>query len=203
MSHRTSATQGEGASGLSMMDEATLVARAQDGDLQAFEELVVRYENRLYRYAYGMLGNRSDAEDVLQESLIRMWRALPSLTTAEAFGAWVYRITTHRCRDVLARRSARRTDPVDPHELPDESSVHATLAPPDPARSAETRHQLDSLAELVGKLPPDDRACWLLREVHQRSYRSIALALSVPESTVRGRLARARKELAKGMSSWR
>lgn len=187
------------------LDQTTLVARAQDGDLAAFEELVIRYENRLYRYAYGMLGNRADAEDVLQDTLIRVWRALPTLTTPDAFSGWAYRIATHRCRDVLARRQFRRTDPVDPYQLPENATAYpggSAAVPPDPATATETGHQMDELSRLVQRLPPDDRACWLLCEIHQRSYREIAAALSIPESTVRGRLVRARKQLAKGMSSW-
>ncbi|WP_317582015.1 RNA polymerase sigma factor [Kocuria rhizophila] len=187
------------------LDEATLVARAQDQDVAAFEELVVRYENRLYRYAYSMLGNRADAEDVLQDALLRIWRALPGLTDSQAFSGWAYRITTHRCWDVLSRQQLRRTDTVDPHQMPDITDAHCGLAATssaDPVTIMETGHQLEDLARLVQQLPPHDRACWLLREIHQRSYREIATALSIPESTVRGRLARARQQLAKGMSSW-
>lgn len=67
------------------LDEATLVARAQDGDPDSFEQLVIHYEGRLYRYAFQMLGNRQEAEDIVQETFIRIWRALPGLTDAGAF----------------------------------------------------------------------------------------------------------------------
>ncbi|WP_312589196.1 RNA polymerase sigma factor [Corynebacterium dentalis] len=198
-------TGSEEPAGASGLDEATLVARAQDRDVAAFEELVTRYENRLYRYAYSILGNRADAEDVLQDTLLRVWRALPALTDSQAFSGWAYRITTHRCWDVLSRQRLRRTDAVDPHQMPDSADSHygvGATGSPDPVTTTETGHQMEDLARLVQQLPPDDRACWLLREVHQRSYREIAAALSIPESTVRGRLARARQQLAKGMSSW-
>ena len=68
---------------------------------------------------------------------------------------------------------------------------------------ARTQHQLDELTRLVHQLPPPLRACWLMRASQERPYREIAQALSISESTVRGRLARARAELAKGMMSWR
>lgn len=188
------------------LDEDTLVARAQDRDVEAFEELVIRYENRLYRFAYGMVGNRADAEDILQESLLRTWRSLPSLTVSGAFSGWVYRITTRQCLDLLARRQTRATDPFAPEDFPHSTGSHDALAPPgspDPVAAAETRHQMEELTHQLQHLPPGQRACWLLREVHQCSYHQIAAALSIPESTVRGRLTQARTQLAKGMTPWR
>lgn len=187
------------------LDEDTLVGRAQDGDVDAFEELVTRYEARLYRYAYGMLGNRHDAEDVVQNTLIRVWRALPSLTIRGAFGGWVYRIASRRCLDLLQQSATRRTDARAPEELPESAEAAHAIGPPppaDPAQVAEKQGQLDELARLVQLLPPEQRACWLLREVQGRSYIEIAQALSVTESTVRGRLVRARARLAEGMQSW-
>jgi RNA polymerase sigma-70 factor (ECF subfamily) len=188
------------------LDEDTLVARAQDGDVDAFEQLVVSYEGRLYRYAYNMVGNRQDAEDIVQDTLIRAWRALPTLTTNGAFGGWLYRIASRRCLDLLQRAGSRETDPWAPQEIPESTAVHDTVgprSPSDPAAVTETQHQLDELTQLVHQLPPPLRACWLMREIQERPYREIAQALSVSESTVRGRLARARAELAKGMMSWR
>ncbi|MGX5357523.1 RNA polymerase sigma factor [Kocuria sp. KH4] len=188
------------------LDEDTLVARAQDGDVDAFEVLVVRYEGRLYRYAYGMVGNRQDAEDVVQDALIRAWRALPTLTTPGAFGGWLYRITSRRCLDLLQRAGSRETEPWAPEEMPDSTAPRDTVGPrppSDPAAATETAHQMDDLTRLVHQLPPPLRACWLMREVQERPYREIAQALSISEATVRGRIARARAELAKGMMSWR
>lgn len=188
------------------LDEDTLVARAQDGDVDAFEVLVLRYEGRLYRYAYGMVGNRQDAEDVIQDALIRAWRALPTLTTQGAFGGWLYRITSRRCLDLLQRTASRETDPWAPEEMPDSTTPRDTVGPQppaDPASATETAHQMDELTRLVHQLPPPLRACWLMREIQERPYREIAQALSISESTVRGRIARARAELAKGMMSWR
>lgn len=188
------------------LDEDTLVARAQDGDIDAFEELVARYEKRLYRYAYGMLGNRQDAEDVLQDTLLRTWRALPTITAPGAFSGWVYRIATRRCLDVLTRRQSRRTDPHAPEDFPEAPGAHDAVsppAPPDPAAATEGQQQMEELTRLLQDMPPGQRACWLMREVHQRSYHEIAAALSIPESTVRGRLVAARTRLAKEMAPWR
>lgn len=175
------------------------MARSQDGDLDAFAEVVARYEGRLYRYAYHMVGHRQDAEDIVQDTMIRAWRGLPALTAPGAFGGWVYRIAFRRCMDVLHRAETRHTEPCAPEELP---AQPRDSGPADPAAHAEVRGQMEDVARLVRRLPPEQRACWLMREVQQHSYGEIAQALAISESTVRGRLARARATLAKGMTPW-
>ncbi|OMH27637.1 hypothetical protein BKD30_03040 [Tersicoccus phoenicis] len=202
MGHGTAST----ATATSSLDQGSLVARAQDGDLAAFDELVQRYSSRLYRYAYSMLGNRQDAEDALQDTLVRVWRFLPELTSVDAFGAWTYRALTRQCFTLLARRRAQRTEAY----AADSLAVLADGQRPgpgpteeDPADHVVSRQRLEELTRLVHLLPPEQRACWLLREVQGHSYGQIAAVLGVPESTVRGRLARARERLAEGMTSWR
>lgn len=190
--------------GVGELDEATLVGRAQNQDVEAFEELVRRWESRLYRYAYSMLGNRQDAEDALQDTLVRIWRALPALSAPEAFGRWAYRALTRRCLDALTGHQRQRTELQAPDELAVTVEAHqGGPASTDPAHSTQARHRLEELTRQVQQLPPGQRACWLLYEIHGRTYHEIAAALSVPESTVRGRLVQARKQLAKGMMAWR
>ncbi|WAP52104.1 RNA polymerase sigma factor [Arthrobacter sp. ATA002] len=186
------------ASAPARLDEATIVARAQDGDLSAFEQLVERYQGRLFRLAYRMLDDRGDAEDVVQETLTAGWRALPSLDCSAAFGAWVYRTATNRCLDVLRRRSAHPEASMDP------AGLWPVLAVPsaDPHRAAELAAELECLSRALAALPPGQRACWLLRELHGRSYAEIGTALGISTVTVRGRLARARENLAEAMIQW-
>ncbi len=190
---------GPGDDSVAGLDEPTLVARAQDGDLAAFEALVDRYQGPLFRLARRMLTNRTDAEDVVQDSLIAIWRRLPLINDPQAFGGWAYKITTNRCLDLIKQRQTRRTDAVAGDDL--------DRAQPDraagPAQQAQLGAEQEALAALLQTLPPRQRACWLLREVHGRSYTEIAGILSITETVVRGQLARARAGLAKGMSSWR
>lgn len=187
------------------LDETTVVARAQDGDLGAFEYLVGEYQGKLFRLAFRMLNDRGEAEDVVQETLVACWRKLPLLTHAEAFGGWIYQMTTNRCLDALRRRSIHREIVQEPATL--EATADFTFSGPeaggDPACAAEISLQLDGLAAALETLPPTQRACWLLREIHGRSYAEIASTLQVSEQIVRGRLARARIQLVEKMSPWR
>ncbi|MDJ0314811.1 RNA polymerase sigma factor [Arthrobacter sp. H35-D1] len=186
-------------------DEGSIVARAQDGDLAAFEHLVHTYQDRLFRLAYRMLNDRTDAEDVVQETLTASWRALPMLSDVKAFGGWIYRLATNKCLDLLRKRSARAetiTDPAEIHSTLDDGATRAPLEA-DPVASAEWAAQQDGLTTVLNTLPAVQRACWLLREIHGRSYAEIGVTLKINPTTVRGTLARARRRIAEGMSQWR
>ncbi|MET3172798.1 UNVERIFIED_ORG: RNA polymerase sigma-70 factor (ECF subfamily) [Arthrobacter sp. UYCu721] len=185
------------------LDEATVVARAQDGNLDAFEYLVEAYQGRLFRLAFRMLHDRGEAEDVVQDTLVACWRKLPLLTSVEAFSGWLYQMATNCCLDSLRRRSRQAEVVQEPVTLQTTAdSFTGPGAGGDPAREAEISCEIEGLATALLTLPPGLRACWLLREIHERSYAEIAATLKVSEPTVRGRLARARAQLAGRMSQW-
>ncbi|WP_434995187.1 RNA polymerase sigma factor [Arthrobacter sp. Ld5] len=202
------------------LDEATIVARAQDGDLDAFEWLVSAYQGGVFRLAFRMLGDHAEAEDVVQETFIAAWRNLPTLSAPQAFIPWLYRSATNKCFDLLRGRQRR---PVDAVSFDDDGGPGGPAAQPrwedeprtgrlrtpgsrtaqDPALRHETEAQMQALADLLQTVPAGPRACWLLRDVHEFSYAEIAEIVQLPESTVRGRIARARRFLAEGMQPWR
>jgi RNA polymerase sigma-70 factor (ECF subfamily) len=177
------------------LDDGTLVARARDGDVPAYEELVLRYQGPMYRLALRMLGNRADAEDVVQEVFLSVWRRLAQLQDDGAFVAWLYRMTTNRCLNVI--RARRPSADIELDEQP--SGVPGTS----PDRVAEVSAQLTMLTGALDQLTAEQRACWLLREVHGRSYDEIAQILGTTGTAVRGRIARARVTLAEVMAPWR
>jgi RNA polymerase sigma-70 factor (ECF subfamily) len=178
------------------LDDATLVARAREGDLRAFEALVRRYQRRLYHLALRMTGCSGDAEDVVQEVFLTAWRRLPEIRDDAALSGWLYRTTTNRCLNVL-RRSLRTA------EFDETTPAPTQVAAEDPQRAAEASQQVRALTAALTRLPPSQRAAWLLREVHGRSYEEIAELLATTPQAVRGRLARARVQLAELMQTWR
>ena len=177
-------------------DDATLVGRSASGDDQAFAVLVRRYQGPLFRHAWRLVQNRRTAEDVVQDAFVTAWRRLASLERAESFRSWLYQITTRRSIDVIrARRPEEPLDTLGPTAEP--------AAPgPGPETRLEQRAQLADLASALQTLPVAQRAAWSLREIDELSYEEIATALDLPVSTVRGRIARARTELAERMSAW-
>ena len=180
-------------------DDATLVGRSTDGDDEAFAVLVRRYQVPLYRHAWRLTQDRRTAEDVTQEAFVTAWRRLPSLARPESFRSWLYQIATRRSIDVVrARRPEQSLDPT--------GTVGAAeglaAADPGPAEAAEQRERLQDLAAALQELPLGQRAAWSMREIDGLSYDEIATALVLPVSTVRGRIARARRELAERMGAW-
>jgi len=195
MTVTAAATGPPGAGAGAGLDDTTLVARARDRDVPAYEELVHRYQGPMYRLALRMLGNRADAEDVLQEVFLSVWRRLDQLADDGAFVAWLYRMTTNRCLNVI--RARRPGSDVELDEQPSGSPDAS------PDRAAEVSAQLTELTTALSRLTAEQRACWLLREVHGRSYDEIAQILGTTGTAVRGRIARARVQLAEVMAPWR
>lgn len=177
-----------------MVPDAALVARARGGDVAAFETLVRRYQRPIYRLAARMLGDNGEAEDVTQDVFVTAWRHLPSIRDGAAIRSWLYRAATNRCLNQA--RARRPTVPLDHAESP-----HAGRCP-SAEEYAEAAELLAALRAALGRLTADQRACWLLAEVEDLSYRDIAEILNTTPPAVRGRLARARAKLGEMMQSW-
>ncbi len=176
-------------------DDATLVVRAQEGDPAAFETLVKRHQRRIYQFALRMTASIGDAEDITQEVLLTAWRRLPTIREEAAFVSWLFRIAVNTCLNLLQRRHPTA-------ELIEDTAADAGGGH-DPARTAVSSQQLAALSAALGTLTPEQRAVWLLREAHGRSYDEIAGIVDTTPQAVRGRLSRARVQLAELMQPWR
>jgi RNA polymerase sigma-70 factor, ECF subfamily len=184
----------DGQPGTGTLDDATMVARARDGDVHAFEVLVRRYQRPIYRLAFRMLSDTGEAEDVTQETFVTAWRRLPEVRADAAFRGWLYRTAANRCLNIL--RARRPTAP-----LQEDAMLSANPAA-GPEASAESHQRLAALRVALDRLTAEQRACWLLRETEGLSYAEIAEILHTSPQAVRGRLARARAELGEAMISW-
>ena len=174
--------------------------RAQDGDPDAFDVLIDRHQGRLFRIAYLVLGDRQDSEDVVQETLLTGWKRLHLLEDPDAVRAWLAQICTRRATDIARRRARRATDAHRPQDLHRHRDPRSRA---DPAHASEVNAQMRALAQVLATMDPDLRACWTLREIDDMSYRQVAAALDVTESTARGRIARARTHVIDYMKEWR
>ena len=162
-------------------------------DANAFAELVRRYQGRLYRLAYRMLGNAEEAQDATQEAFLRAYRALSSFRMDASFSPWMYRITTNVCLDMLRSRRPQASLDESPLDPPAALSVEGAVA---------ERERLRAVAEAVGRLPVGLRTVFLLRHEAELSYEEIAQTLGLPLNTVRTRLFRARNALKELLKEW-
>ncbi|MCW3021120.1 MAG: sigma-70 family polymerase sigma factor [Conexibacter sp.] len=172
---------------LAAMADDTLVGLVAAGSDDAFAALDARYRRRLVRFATGFVpGGTADAEDVVQEAMVRAVRALRKGSRPEAVGAWLHRITRNCALDLTA---ARRRHPV--VELAD----HAHPVAEDAQATVERRMGVRGLVADVGALPDTQRSALVLRELEGRSYADIADELDVTVPAVKSLLVRARQGL--------
>ncbi len=178
------------------MPDRLLAVRAGEGDEGAFEVLVRRHGPELLRLATRMLASTTEAEDAVQEAFVSAWRSLPEFRGDAAFLTWMYRIVTNRCLNQLrSRRPVTHLDAVPEHETPGHEGS--------PVRDAEAGAALRELSRALEGLSPEQRACWLLREMHGLSYEEIADTVGISPQAVRGRMFRARRALMEAMAAWR
>ncbi len=172
-----------------LYQDRLLVERCQRGDEQAFEALFLRHRDRLYRFCVHRLGSRSEAEDAVQETFLRAWRALPSFGGERRFYPWLSVIASNLCNDMQRRRG--RWEVVADRELD-------VLAPPAAAEQeilVELWGERDILSRALGQLSERHRQVLELREGRNWSYQEIAAFSGVEVSTVETLLFRARRSL--------
>jgi RNA polymerase sigma-70 factor (ECF subfamily) len=197
---------------MEMPTQTALVFAAQSGDQKAFEALVGAYQRELLVHCYRMLGSFHDAEDLVQETLLRAWEKRATLTSPGSYRAWLYRIATNLCLDRL-RSTPRRSLPPETHPasnpnspLPKPTREPIWLEPfpddlladqhSDPQERAESRERT-TLAFLVAllHLTPVQRAVLLLREVLEWEAREVAQWLNLSVPAVNSALQRARRAM--------
>lgn len=181
--------------------DAVLAVRIAEGDVGAFERLVRRYSDGVFGMALRMLGDRAEAEDVVQDVFITAWRRSGELTEPAALRTWLFQVAKRYCLIVLRRRRTRRTDPMG--ALPEHRPAVGAAAVPDPQRNAEAGAGVVALGRALAHLPTRQRDVWLLAEVDGLSCIEIGHRVGAGEQAVRGRLSRARATLAYRMRAWR
>lgn len=170
-----------------------LVASAREGDERAFEELVSRHARRVYNLVARLLADRTAADDVVQETFVRAWRALPLFRGDAQFSTWLYRIAVNEANRLLAREARRELVSYEDvmMKVPD---IAADV--PRRAESSETRRRLELL---LAELPGNYRAAVVLRDVEGLSNEEAADLLGLDVRNFKSRLHRGRMALRRGL----
>lgn len=186
------------------MDEDPDLARAREGDREAFGRLVRRHQKRVYAAALHILGNHSDADDVTQESLVRAYRGLGSFDGRADFFTWLYRITVNTALNAL--RSDKRGAAL--HQKGHTESAHVGGRPEalghdavGPAQKVQQTGELARVLDAVSKLSAPLRVTLVLATIEELPHKQIAEILEIPEGTVAWRVNEARRLLKLRLST--
>ena len=180
------------------MQDELLIRRAQRGDADAFEQLLLEHQKNVYNLCYRMAGNPDDAMDLSQETFLRAWRCLDQYQFASALSTWLYRLCSNICIDFLRRRRRQQTVPLTFEDADGEEQTYAVPdAQPLPEEQVELKLTRETLAAAMAQLLPEHRAVLQLRVVNEMSYEQIADVLDIQIGTVKSRLSRARNQLKK------
>lgn len=187
--------------------DLNLVKRARNGDRDAFGILVERYQRRIFGLCYGMVRNRDDAMDLVQETFVKVFRNLKSFEGQSSFYTWTYRIATNVCIDFLRKASRNRTVDYDDAIGRDENADDGGMLLPsrlgvNPSKVYGRRELLDKINEALGMLSDNHRQAILLREVEGLSYQEMADVMEVSIGTVMSRLHHARKNMQKHLAEY-
>ncbi len=179
------------------MDETALIQMSKKGDLDAFNRLVLVYQDMVFNQAYRMISEPDAAEDAAQDAFIIAFRKIDSYRGG-SFKAWLLRIVTNLCYDELRRRKRRPTTPLEPMDQDDEE-IESPRWMTDPAESPESAAERMELAHALqsclNDLPEEFRAIVTLVDIQGLDYVEASEAIGSPLGTVKSRLARARTRL--------
>ncbi len=178
----------------SSISDEQLIARFQLGDVQAYDLLVRRYKDQLLNFVYRFVGNRTDAEDIVQETFLRVYKNKHMYKEIAKFSTWVYTIAGNLAKTELRRRKRHKIFSVSnfvneerDYDIPDRE--HS------PEKKVDSTIQEDIIQKAIEKLPPKFREVIILRDIQGFAYEEISQILDIPLGTVKSRVNRGRLKL--------
>lgn len=192
------------ASAAAPADELELVRRAQAGELDAFDALVRRYQERIYGVIYHMTAHHEDAADLAQEAFVRAYRALPGFKRDSSFFTWLYRIAVNLTLNFLKQRRHRGQMSLDDLDLQAENDPElvALISDKTPRRDVALRELQERLNAALQKLSEPHRMVVTLHDIQGLRHEQIAEIMKCNVGTVRSRLHYARQQLQAHLSEW-
>lgn len=171
--------------------ESEWLVRAQEGDSEAFTNVVEAYQSAVYNFCYRMLGDPFEAEDAAQETFIRAYKAMKTYDRKRSFSTWILSIAAHYCIDQLRRKRIQVTS------MDDQPYLEIRDPRPNPESALSMREDKQRIRSLLNALGDTDRAAVIMFYWYEFSYEEIAKSLGLSISAVKSRLHRSRGQLAK------
>ena len=178
-------------------NEARLVKRAKQGDMRAFEELILQHEKIVYNVALRMMNHSEDAKDISQEVFLKAYRNIGNFDERSQFSTWIYRITANTCIDEMRKRRGRQSFSLEEELENEEGSMQRQVADEGetPEESMLRAEQKSEILQALESLSPEHKAAVILRDIKGLSYEEIAEILELTLGTVKSRISRGRNQL--------
>ena len=172
-----------------------LIIAAKKGDQKALTQLIELFSEPVHSFLYSMLGNNEYVEDLAQETFLKMLKAINKYESRAPFRAWLFRIAVNICRDHLRKKKVRKIVTYISHD--DEQEIPIIDVDQNPHRNFENMESRIMLEKILNKIPPPLRTVFILRDIQDFTYEEISKTLNWNLGTVKSRLFRSRKEIAK------
>jgi RNA polymerase sigma-70 factor (ECF subfamily) len=204
---RAEASNASGTAG-APTDDRELVRRVQGGDPAAFRVLFERYHRRAYAVAYGVVKNKQDALDVVQDGFVKVHKHIGTFQGTSSFYTWLYRIMMNLAIDHVRRRRNQRgleyDDRVgrDEEDIAGDGALLPRMMDSNPAKTVVRKELLGRIQAALAELPEYHQAVIVLREIEGMSYEEMADVLEVPKGTIMSRLFHARKKMQASLSDY-
>jgi RNA polymerase sigma-70 factor (ECF subfamily) len=179
------------------LQERDLIRKAKQGDMLAFEELILKHEKIVYNLALRMMNHSEDAMDISQEVFLKAYRSLSNFDERSAFSTWLYRITHNTCIDEIRKRKGKQTYSLEEDLESEDGSMQRQVADDGdtPEESLMRKEQKSEILRALDTLSEEHKAAIILRDVKGMSYEEIAEILELTLGTVKSRINRARNQL--------
>jgi len=181
----------------SSVEDPKLVRAAQQGDMEAFEELVARHRDKIYARAVSMMRNEEEAIDLSQEAWVKGWQRLKQFQGEASFATWMTRIVINLCLDQLRKQKRQRTESIE--AMSEESGGverHMPVIAANPTAGLERRELRERIERALNQLSYEHRTVLVLHEFEEMEYKAIAKTMACSIGTVMSRLFYARRKLA-------
>lgn len=186
------------------MTDTEMIKRCKDGDREAFNALMEKYQNIMFGMAYSLLSDYQDAEDAVQETFIKAYKSISSFKGDSAFTTWLYVICRNSCNDILRKRQKHSVVTSIDADDDDGGPVKEIKSDaPSPEDVVELNETQALVRDAINSLKPEYKEVLVLSDIQQMSYDEVSAILKIPNGTVKSRLNRARNALRKKLSDKR
>lgn len=177
--------------------EMRLVKKAKQGDLHAFEELILKHEKIVYNVALRMMSHSEDARDISQEVFLKAYRNIKNFDERSQFSTWLYRITANTCIDEMRKRKGKQSFSLEEELENEEGSMRRQIADEGetPEESLLRQEQKSEILQALDSLSSEHKTAVILRDIKGLSYEEIAELLELSLGTVKSRISRGRSQL--------